>query len=65
MEHIIKNNPCSLETWIGADEVLPNETDLHFSRKDENFKSSKEKWWSATFINPTRVNHVKYRCALK
>lgn len=35
MEHIIKNNPCSLETWIEADEVLPNETDLHFSRKDE------------------------------
>lgn len=35
MMKIISNCPCSLETWIGADEVLPNETDLHFSRKDE------------------------------
>lgn len=32
---ILKNYPCSLETWIGADEVLPRETGLYFSRKDE------------------------------
>lgn len=35
MEKILKNCPCSLQAWIGADEPVLEEGDLYFSRKDE------------------------------
>ena len=69
MQQIIKNCPCSLQAWIGAGEPVLEEGGLYFSRKDEvretgNSKSSKVRWWSATFINSTMVNRVRYQCAL-
>lgn len=32
---IIKNCPCSLQAWIGADEPVLDEMDLYFSCKNE------------------------------